>query len=100
MNNKKKKPTKKSHGLVFVRKKISKKLPLFYVEWTDHAISSKNQWTDVDAAKVLELHCVSVGFQVDETNDAIALAQNVGENGSVAEVMTILKSCITKKVKL
>lgn len=57
-------------------------------------------WNKLDEQKVKTLECISVGYLVDETKEAIALAQNVGSNGSIGDIMTIIKSCIKRKREL
>ena len=67
----------------------------------DHAVSgTRSNWHPMEEVKVLALKCYTVGYQVDEDKDSIALAQNVAENGTVGEIMTILKSCILEKREL
>lgn len=72
---------------------------MFAIEWTDHAVN-KFGWAPIDEIKVLPVENTSVGYVVDETDKAIALAQSVGHTGRAAEVLTIIKSCIVKKKEL
>src|SRR5258706_5224881 len=100
MKSKKKKPIKKS-ALMFVRKGDKKRFKLYDVTWKDHSVAAQGaSWKSFDEAKVAPILIYSVGYLVDETDEAIALAQNVGTNGMVSEVMTILKSCIVKRKEL
>ena len=100
MKLKKKKP-KKTSALTFIKVGEKKKLKLFNIEWMDHAVSgTANSWRAIDEVAVKSLLCHSVGFVVDETKEAIALAANVGANGTVAEITTILKSCIVTRKEL
>jgi len=100
VKSKKKKPIKKL-TLTFVKKGETKKLKAFHVEWKDHAVSgNRTNWNSIDEVNVKVLRCHSLGYLVDEDAESIALAQNVGENGTVAEIITILKSCIVEKKEL
>lgn len=99
--NKKNKKQKKSYDITFEKKQNKDKhLPLLHVEWFDHAVSGTGSWRAIDDVGVYSLTCFSVGWLVDETKDAIALATNVASNGTVGEIMTILKSCIIKRETL
>lgn len=84
-----------------MKKGDTKTLPLVHVEWRDHVLSgSSDNWNSIDGVSVRALTCYSVGYQVAEDGEVIALAQNVGENGTVGEIMTILRSCIVKMEEL
>ncbi|SRR5258708_5772939 len=97
----KKKKLKEKLGLTFVKKAATRKLPLLDVTWKDHAVSGKGEgWRRLDDVKVASLLCYSVGYLVDETDDAIALAGNVAADAAVGEITTILKSCIVKRKEL
>lgn len=99
--NKKSKKQKKTYGLTFVKKNSVKKLPLYHVEWRDHAVSGAgDRWSDIDSVDVKTVTCYTVGFQVAEDDEAIALASNVSAGGGIGEIMSIIKSCIVKKTKL
>lgn len=82
------------------------KMPkVIYLEWLDH-FSSYSGWTPI---KIVEDHnqiptCYTVGFLLKETDEAIMLALNYScdnnpeiEHIECSNVMTVLKSCITKK---
>jgi hypothetical protein len=100
MSNKNKKPQEKS-AILFVKKGEKLKLKLYHVEWRDHAVSgNRSGWSSVEDVKVKALTCYTVGWQIDENDESIALAQNMGENATVGEITTILKSCIVKKKEL
>lgn len=100
MKSKKKKLPKK-YVLTFVKVGERKILKLYRVIWTDHAVSGDHKsWRSIDDVKVKTVEVASVGFLVDEDATCLALAQNVGNNGTVGEITTIVKSCIVSKTQL
>lgn len=67
------------------------------VFWKDH-FSGNRQWvSDVKDLHVTPFICTSVGFKVFEDKETLTLAQNLGENFSMADTVTILKNCITSR---
>ena len=99
--SKKTRKRRETSSITFVKAAETRKLKLYKVVWRDHAVSgTKQSWYDINDIKCKALTCYSVGYLVDSNKEAIALAQNVGENGTVGEITTILKSCIIKQVEL
>ena len=84
---KKKKPIKKL-----------KNLPIYLIEWDDHCSAGTN-WHDASVSRDFPIKCQSVGFIVKDNKKVLTVAQNINES-HVADLTVILKSCITKKVKL
>ena len=84
-----------------MKKGDKKTLKLLDIVWKDHAISGKGDgWREMDSVKVQFVLCYTVGYLIDEDNEAIALANTVSSDGGVGEVITILKSCIIKQKEL
>ena len=97
--SKKKKKANKKYIVTFVKPGEKKQLKLFRVVWMDHAISGF-YWKSIDDAKTKTVEAITVGFLVDENEKSIALAQTIGDNGMVSEIMTIIKSCIVSQVQM
>lgn len=75
-----------------------KKPNIYIVDWIDSC--GQNGWLDSDSCKVELSHCQTVGFFVDETKDALALALNrTTKEGHrpFGEIITIPKCAITRK---
>lgn len=98
MSNEKKKQTKKSelHGLTFLRREEKLNFKLEYIIWKDHT-STESGWKELEDGKPTSLLVHSVGWCTGEDEEAIAIAQNVGANNSLGNIMTILKSCIVHR---
>lgn len=97
MNNKKKKRNKKS-----VTTKTSVPIKQYVVEkilWKDH-FSANNKWCHVEELRTRPMVNATAGIVVAEDKDTVTLAMNMGENELIADTTTILKNCITKRVKL
>lgn len=92
MKNKTKKPSKKLEAT----KRI---YPIEHVFWNDHYTGQKN-WTDAEHLdRKGPLVCTSVGMRIFEDKETLVLAQNMGENATCADTVTILKNCIkTRKI--
>ena len=94
MNNKKKKPVKKSWN------SLKKTLPeIAFIEWEDH-FASKGSWIYREDIKDTAMLNTSVGFVLKENKDTVVLALSRSDNGMAGECVTILKKCITKRIKL
>ena len=91
MSKKKKKQPKKS--------KITSVFEIFRVDWEDHWTGNK-QWQTAEELETRPLHCVSVGIKAREDGQTLTLVQNMGHNQQVADSITILKKCITSRIKL
>ena len=76
---------------------------IVYVEWNDSAMD--HGWKSSDGLKELAgmAHCCSVGFFVAEDKMQLRLALNAGRNDQInpfGDIISIPKSCITKRVKI
>jgi hypothetical protein len=67
------------------------------VFWKDHFSGNRNWVSDVKDLRVEPFICTTVGYKVFEDKETLTLAQNLGENFSMADTTTILKACITKR---
>lgn len=92
MNNKKKKLKSKSE----TTEKIQS-YDILKVFWKDHFAGTHTWVSDVKDLRTKPLICVSVGFKVHEDKETLTLAQNMGENLTMADTITIIKNCITKR---
>ncbi len=92
MSKKKKKLVKKSGG----PKKV---FEVERITWKDH-FSSSQKWVDPSEVRSTPMINMSVGFRIKEDKDTVTLAQNMGENLTVADCTTIIKSCIVKRLVL
>lgn len=76
-----------------------KKPPAIYIiDWVDSCGSQG--WLQIGECKARVSECQTVGFLVDETKDAIALALNrvtIEGHAPFGEMITIPKFAITKK---
>lgn len=75
--------------------------PIEKVFWKDH-FSSNSGWTTRDklTGAASPMICASVGINVLENKEVLVLAQNMSSNHSLADTVTILKNCITKRSKI
>lgn len=76
------------------------KLPIVKVEWEDSS-QPVSEWQWIDDYKVPEIvNCLSVGFLIAKTKQAVALAANLGdlarERGQASGIIRIPKSAIRK----
>lgn len=71
-----------------------KKYPKMLVEWLDSGRGT--DWADIAShSGAAPCFCVSVGFVLSETTDAIVLVQSVDEaNQTACASITIPKACI------
>lgn len=67
--------------------------PIYWIEWVDSMAT--NGWHSFSTADK-ELLCRTVGFLVDETDDAFAVAGSVSQTGSVLDQITIPRVAIVK----
>lgn len=72
--------------------------------WEDHAVSHEPSWFPIEQAREFNKKApenISVGFPVACSRKYITLAQTCGDaDGTIADVIRIIRSCIVKVVKL
>lgn len=72
------------------------------ITWIDSALNFASSWLDLkaieDRCNDWNGHSITVGFNVYESNDRVALAQTLdGENPNGANVHLIYKPCIIER---
>ncbi len=65
-----------------------------WIEWLDS--QTQSHWQHPSAKAVEDIECVTLGFVVWETDEAIVVAATVAATGSVLDSITIPKVCITR----
>jgi hypothetical protein len=68
------------------------------IEWVDSA--TYTGWHDSTSKIYSPMECATCGYVVFENDTCVSLALTAGEDGQVADVMTIPKVCITSRVQL
>lgn len=78
--------------------------PLLYVEWQDHA--GDNGWTDESEINTRPSLCRTVGWLFHEDRQALTLVSSHAEYPESTALpqgmstLTLVKSCITRRVRL
>ena len=78
--------------------------PLEIITWIDH-IKIADQWSAIVEHDMEMTMCHTVGFVINETDDAIKIIPNIEQNSWLeaprgADERILIKSAITKRVKL
>jgi hypothetical protein len=68
--------------------------PLVWIEWNDAA--TIDPWTPIDDLDVEPQRCVSVGFLVRESAEAVCVSVSVGGDDACGSIV-IPKGCITRR---
>jgi hypothetical protein len=79
---------------------VKKQPDIYLVDWVDSC--GRDGWLHEDECKAEVSRCQTVGFLVEETKEAIALALNrtaTEGHRPFGEIITIPKCAILKKVK-
>lgn len=77
------------------------KIPaLWYIEWLDHSHPENPGWKEVDAVQ-LPVQVISIGWIVGEDDVSLHMINHVdSEDLGHVSGFCIVKSCITKRVKI
>jgi|GEM_PF-5789510 len=75
-----------------------RRLPIVVVEWIDSATGGG--WQGIDQAEHGALECITVGFLVKETDEALSVAHSVsqqdGEDSGVCDMISIPQCAIRR----
>ncbi len=70
-----------------------KSRPIHIVKWKDHF--SNSHWHDVEHASLDPMIITSVGYLTGDTDEVLALASTLDEQGQSGHTQTIMRSCVT-----